>query len=252
MNSLYINAGTPLYKGVDPSREGMVNRGYRNKLFWVTRNSTRAATYGNVSLYTPVRRLKLFKLTYASAARLARNRNADPELKTLLGLTWGVNKRNYLQQLENFMNYNNAPRMQIILRYRGLLENFNNNTGQMFMHKIANVPRIWRGKAGPFRPGRISLYNSNVKTYSLLRDHLAGRYDGVWSPTVSSAWHKKFPGEIVIFNPKEVLTRSNYSRENLAGNARRKENKNTANRATRNYRKTKGNTRINSPGNIFG
>ena len=235
MNHVYIEKGRPLFKGIkNLGPFNLVNRSYRSKLFWLTKSSTNAATYGTVALYKPKRKLKLLKLTYATVKKLIENPNTSDNLRKLLEHTWGGPTNTYFNQ---YMKMSSFAWQAFLSKYRGLMENYDPVTGMVTSKPMNQINSIWKNSQGnPIRAGRISILNMNVKTYGLLRNKFSDKYDGIWSPAVRSPFHgsggrNKFGAELVIFNPDEVLDKQLYPEENLRRNFTKKMNNNSVERA---------------------
>jgi hypothetical protein len=229
MDSVYIEAGTPLYKGFGPYNSSgfNVSRNYRSRLFWLTKNAVSAASYaktGRVVVYRPLRRLRLLKLTYRTVEKLynslvANNNktNNDKKLIKLLESGWGVSSNTFLTQFFGKTANNGMPlsmRMNILSRIRHLMQE---------RVPLKEVKELWMQPNGtPKRAGRVSVISHNIQMYNLIRNKFARTnggplqvYDGLWSPAVRSPFHNKFKSEMVIFNPSEVLGKENLSPENL-------------------------------------
>ena len=164
MDTVYIEAGRPLYRGSVSFTNNM--RGIR----WFSKNITTAAEYGGnmfpiVYVYHPVRRLRLLKLTYRTVQKIlgSLDPNKNKNLINALKLTWS--------------------------------------------------------------PSRVSVFESNVKAYTLIRNKFGG-FDGTWSPTLRSSVHGKFPSEIVLFRPNEVIRRVGIASQNNINKARYNKGKN--------------------------
>ena len=202
MNTVYISPNQALYKGVkNLGAFNVMNRAYRAKLFWVTKNPIQAARYGNVSKYVPTRRLKLLKLTYRTVEKILASRNASPNLKRMLEHTWGRKNKTYHQQYRGILENNTmeSAALQIMSKYR----------------HDQNRTAIWRNAAGtPLRSGRISVVDMNVRTYGLIRNAFGEKFDGIWSPAVRSPYHGKFDAELVLFEPSKILQKMNYPAAN--------------------------------------
>jgi hypothetical protein len=222
MNSVYIAKGRPLFKGIKNLGPFNVNRSYRSRLFWLTKNATNAAGYGTVGLYKPKRKLRLLKLTYATVKKLIEDPNTSNNLRKVLEHTWGGPTNTYLNQ---YMKMRSIAWEAFYQKYRGLTESYNPNTGMITTTPINQINQIWKNaKGNPLRAGRISVLNMNVRAYGLLRNRFSDKYDGLWSPTVRSPYHGrsnregKFGTELVIFKPDEVLDKEIYPPENLNKN----------------------------------
>jgi uncharacterized protein (DUF2132 family) len=253
----YIEKGTPLFQG---EVVGLFNRPrgnavLNNKLFWVTRNSTYASTYGKVSLYIPVRRLKLLKLTYRTVSKLLKDPSVNSNLKQLLLWTWGNSNPNatFLNQFKSIVKnnkYNTFGGVWSI--HRNSIETYNPNTGMIHMKPINKWP-MFRNRSGELkRAGRFSRNTMNWNTYMKLKNQFNGSYDGLWSPHVRSPLHGIFRSEIVLFNARSVLQRFEYPNANLQKNSAAKYARLAAETNRGLARRSKPNTRINNVGNFFG
>jgi hypothetical protein len=222
MNSVYIAKGKPLYKGIKNLGGFNVNRTYRSRLFWLTKNATNAAGYGTVGLYKPKRKLRLLKLTYYTVKKLIEDPNTSENLRNILGHTWGGPTNTYLNQYKKMRSIAWEAFYQ---KYRNNMEIYNQNTNMFSIQPINKINSIWKNKKGnPIRAGRISMLNMNVRAYGLLRNRFSDKYDGIWSPAVRSPYHGsvsregKFGSELVIFKPDEVLDKELYPPDKLQKN----------------------------------
>ena len=233
MDSVFIEKGRPLFKGINPRTEGNVNRTYRSRLFWLSKNSVAASRYGNVAMYKPKRRLRLLKLTYRTIGKLINSPNTSENLRNLLLVTWGPPGAGYLNQLKYIFARKNYPLTEAICSmYWRERQVVNENTGMLMTKAINKVPSIWHGK----KAGRLSCLEYNVKTYNLIRNKFSDKYDGLWSPAMRSPYHGKFAAELVIFKPSEVLDRFEYPREMLNLNLHAMELKQRNNKTKRSER----------------
>jgi hypothetical protein len=252
----YIAKDTPLFQGeiVGNFNQPRGNAVLNNKLFWVTRNSTVARTYGKVWLYRPVRRLKLLKLTYRTVGKLLKDPTVNSNLKQLLLWTWGNNNPNatFLNQFKSIIKNNKYGSFGgVFNRHRHNIETYNPNTGMVSMKAMNNWP-MFKTSGVLKRAGRFSRNTMNWNAYMKLKNQFSGSYDGLWSPRVRSPFHGIFPSEIVLFNARSVLQRSEYPNNNLQKNYEAKTARQTAEAQVGRARYRKPNTRINNVGNFFG
>lgn len=224
MNHVYITPNRLFFKGIKKNEShafyGGKNVSYRNRLFWLSKNSTIAAGYGNVAAYVPIRRLKLLKLNYATIKKLFQDPKINTNLKEQLALSWGEPGKTYLNQFKARCKKVEHTYSTFEKRYRWSINIWNPVTKQCNHIPLTEAKNVWENTQGKPKPaGRISHSITNISTYELLRKQFAGTYDGIWSPTLRSSWHGRFPEEIVIFNPK-LLKKVEYS--SLNENLRRK------------------------------
>lgn len=254
----YIAKDTPLFQGEivgnfnDPRGNAVLN----NKLFWVSRNAPHAATYGKVWLYRPVRKLKLLKLTYRTVGKLLKDPSVNGNLKQLLLWTWGGQSPNntFLNQFKSIIANENKYNTYVptLYRYKHNIENYNNATGMIHQKKLNNWPLFKKPDGTLKRAGRFSRNVMNWNAYMKLKNQFSSSYDGLWSPHIRSPFHRIFPSEIVLFNARGALQRSEYSENNLQKNYQNAEARKAREAQVGYNRFHKKNTRTNNIGNFFG